>query len=145
VNLREALFETADQIEEELKREVGVKTADDVKLRNRFGVALSSRFPSFVKGHGVAGGVAFLTAKGAKLACGYTHVGGIDMAIDVEVGEVAVQALADVVGQPADCQNVRRGVEREPVFSAETPLSHHLGGDRLQMRVVGAKGMGRRG
>ena len=41
------------------------------------------------------------------------------MAIDVEVGDVAVHALADVVGQPADGENVAGAVERERVVGGE--------------------------
>ena len=100
------LFEAADQIEEELERKIGVQAADDVKLGNRLRVAGSRGFPGLVEGHGVTGGVALFAAKGAELAGGDADVGGVDVAIDVEVGEVAVHPLADVVGQPADCQNI---------------------------------------
>ncbi len=64
------------------------------------------------------------------------------MAIHVEIGEVAVHPLADVVGQPADGQNVRRGVEREAVFGAQALLSQDLGGDWFQTRVICSKGVG---
>ena len=144
MDLRESLFEAADQIEEELKRQIGVQAADDVKLGDRFGVARGRCFPSLVEGHGVAGGVALFAAKGAELAGSHANIGGVDVAIDVEVGEVAVHPLADMVGQPANGQNVGGGVEREAVVGAETLLGHHLGGDRLQTLVVGPKGMGRR-
>ena len=145
VHLRETLFEAANEIEEEFERQIGVQTADDVKLRDRLRVARGRRFPGLVEGHGVAGGVALLAAKGAELAGRHADVGRVDVAIDVEVGEVAVHPLADMVGQPAHRQNVRRGVERKPVFGAQTLLGQHLGGDRLQARVVSPKGMGRTG
>ena len=77
-----------------------------MKLGNRLRVAGSRGFPGLVEGHRVAGGVALFAAKGAELAGGDADVGGVDVAIDVEVGEVAVHPLADVVGQPADCQNI---------------------------------------
>ena len=106
MDFRETLFEAADEIEEELERKIGVQAADNVKLGNRLRVAGSRGFPGLVEGHGVAGGVALFAAKGAELAGGDADVGGVDVAIDVEVGEVAVHPLADVVGQPADCQNI---------------------------------------
>ena len=119
-----------------------MQTADNVKLRDRLRVARGSRFPGLVEGHGVAGRVALFAAKSAELAGCHADVGGVDVAIDVEVGEVAVHPLAHMVGQPANGKHIGESVEREAVFGAETLLGQHLGGDRLQARVVGLKCMG---
>ena len=105
------------EIEEKLKRQIGVQAADNVKLRDGFGIAGRGGFPCFFESHGVAGGVAFFAAEGAELAGGDAHVGGVDVAIDVEVGHVAMQPLAHMVGQPAHGQHVaasRRGPCRLP-------------------------------
>ncbi len=95
-----------DQVEEELKRKVGMQTAYDVELGDCFRVARGRGFKRLVERHGVAGRVALLAAKGAQLAGGHAYVGGVNVAIDVEVGQVAVHALADVVGQPAHGQHI---------------------------------------
>ncbi len=145
VHLRKTLFEAANEIEEEFEGQVGVQTADDVKLRDGLRIARGGCFPGLVECHGVAGGVTFLAAKGAELAGSHADVGRVDMAIDVEVGEVAVHPLTDMVGQPAHRQNVRRGIKRKPIFGVQTLLGQHLGGDRLQARIVSPKGMGRTG
>ncbi len=116
-----------------------------MKLRDRLGIAGGRGLPCLFEGHGVAGGVALFAAEGAELAGRHADVGGVDVAIDVEVGHVAVHPLAHVVGQPAHGQHVVRAIEREAVVGAEPLLGQDLGGDGLQPRVVGAKGMRRRG
>ena len=64
------------------------------------------------------------------------------MAIDVEVGHVAVQPLAYVVCQPTDREDVGRGVEHHALVRTKPLLSQYFGCDRLQARIVGPKGMG---
>ena len=122
-----------------------MEAADDMKLGDGFRVAGGRCFPCLFECHGVAGGIAFLAAKGAELAGSHADVRRVDVAIDVEVGKVAVHPLADMVGQPAYCQHIRRGVKREAVVSAEALLGHHPGGDRLETRVIRPKGVGRNG
>ena len=139
VDLGKALLEAADQVEEELEGQIGVQAADDVELGDGFGVAGGRGLPSFFEGHGVAGGIALFAAEGAELAGRHADVGGVDVAIDVEVGHVAVHPLAHVVGQPAHGQHVGRAIEREAVFRAEPLLRHHFGGNRLKPRVIGLK------
>jgi len=51
-------------------------------------------------------------AKGAQAAVGHAYVGRIDMAVHVEVGDVAMHPLAHMVGQPADGQDVTGAIER---------------------------------
>ena len=108
VDLGKALLQAADQVEEVFERQVGMQAADDVELGDCFGVAGGRRLPGLFESHGVAGRVALLAAKGAELAGRHADVGGVDVAIDVEVGHVAVHPLAHVVGQPADGQHVGR-------------------------------------
>ena len=99
-------FSPLDQVEKIFERQVGMQAADDVELRHRLGVARSRGLPCLFQSHGVAGRVALLAAEGAQLAGRHAHIGRIDVAIDVEVGHVAVHALAHVVGQPAHGQHV---------------------------------------
>ena len=115
VDLGEADLQALDQVEEVLERQVRMQTADDVELGHGFAVALAGRLPRLLERHGVGSAVALLLAKGAQAAARHADVGGIDVAIDVEEGQVAVQALANQVGKPADGQHVRRAVERNAV------------------------------
>ena len=64
------------------------------------------------------------------------------MAIDVEVGHVAVHALAHVICQPAHGQHVRRPIECQPVVEVEPLAGHHFGGYWLKPRVVAAERVG---
>src|ERR1035438_5606894 len=112
MHLRESLLQARDQIDVVLEWQVGVQAADDVKLRNRFAVAGSSGVPDFFQRHGVGAGGVLLAAKGAQAAGGHANIGVIDMAVNVEVGDVAVHPLANGGGQPDNRQNVRQEKKR---------------------------------
>ncbi len=118
-----------------------MKSADDVELRDRFGITGGRCLPRLFESHGVAVGVAFLAAKGTQLACRNADVGGVDVAIDIEIRHIAMHAFAHVVGQPADSQYVRGSVKHEAVFKVEALARKHFGRDGLQARVVRAKRM----
>ena len=66
----------------------------------------------------------------------HADVGRIDVPVDVEVADVAVALLADVVGEPADGQQVGRAIEGDAVVEVEPLAGQHLVGDRLEPRVV---------
>ena len=134
-------FEPAHQVEEILERQVRVQSAHDVKLGHRLRIARGRRLPRLFERHGVAGRVALLAPEGAQLAGRHAHVGGVDVAIHVEVSHVAVHPLAHMVGQPAHRQHVRRAVERQPIGKVQPLAGQHLGGNRLKARVVAAKGV----
>src|ERR1700674_1834495 len=101
MDLREALLEAGNQVEKVLKRQIGMQTADDVELRNRFAVARGSRLKRFLEGHGVGAGRVLLPAEGAEAAGGHANIRRIDVAIDVEVRLVAVHALTHAIAPPA--------------------------------------------
>ena len=61
------------------------------------------------------------------------------MAVDVEIGNVAVQALPHKVCQPAYRQNIARPVEREAIVEIETLICQNLFCNRPQTGVVGLK------
>ena len=94
MNLREALLQTGAEIKEVLERQVGMKAADDVELRNGLGIAGSGRLKGFFERHGVGAGGIFLSTKRTQPASSHTHIRGIDVAIDVEISSVAMQPLA---------------------------------------------------
>ena len=83
-----------------------MQAADDMKLGDRFAVAGRGRLPCFFESHGVTGGVALFASKGAELAGRDANVGRIDVAIDIEVGHVAMHPLTHIIGQPANRQHV---------------------------------------
>ena len=107
MNLGEPFLQSAYQIEEVFQRQIRVQPADDVKLRDRLGVARRGSLPGLFESHRVPGRVALLAPEGAQLACRDTDVGWIDVAIHVEVRNVPMHPLAHVVGQPPHRQNVR--------------------------------------
>src|SRR5579872_1567599 len=111
MHLRKALFEAGDQVEEILKWQIGMQSADDMELRNCFAVARGRGLKRFFKGHSVSAGRVFFPAKGAKPACGHADICGINVAIDVEVSLVAMHALAHEIRQPANRENVRGTIE----------------------------------
>ena len=106
VHLREALFQAADQGEVILERQIGMQAADDVKFRGAFGDAVTGALVNFFESEGVGAGRIGRAAKGAELAVRDADVGGIDVAIDVEIGDVAVLFFADVVREPAYRQKI---------------------------------------
>ena len=116
-----------------------MQAADDVKLGDRLAVAGGRRLPRLFERHGVAGRVALLAAEGAELAGCDADVGRVDVAIDVEVGDVAMHPLAHVVGQPAHREHVLRSIESQAILGVEALARHHLGGNRLKARIVGAE------
>jgi hypothetical protein len=65
----------------------------------------------------------------------YTNVGGIDVAINVEVGYIAVFFLANMIGQPADGKQVRGAIEVDAIFKREAFARQNFVGDRLQSGV----------
>ncbi len=92
-----------------------MQAADQMKFRGAFAQALFGALPNLLEGKGVGAGRFRAAAEGAELAMRHADVGRIDVAIDVEVANVAVALLANVVGEPADGQQIGRAVERDSV------------------------------
>ena len=109
----------------------GCKSADDVELGDRFAVSGSRGFESFFERHGVRAGRVFLAAKGAEPASRNANICGINVAIDVEVRLVAMHALAHVIRQPADRENVAGAIKRKRVVGSETLASHNFRMDEI--------------
>src|SRR5947208_29812 len=111
MDLREALFEPANEVQKILEWQVGMQAAHNVELGDRVGISRSRRLPGFFQRHGVGTFTAVLTAESAEPAGRDANVGGINVAVDVEVSDVTVQTLAHLVGQPSDGQHVARAEE----------------------------------
>ena len=66
----------------------------------------------------------------------HAHIRGIDVAIDVEIGDVAMAFFADVIREPANAQKVVRFVKREAVGGVEPFAGENFFRDRLELRVL---------
>ena len=86
VHLREALLEAAQHLAEPVEREFRVQAADDVEFGDRLAPAFAGAMPDLFQRHGVGLGIAHPLAERAQAATGHADVGGIDVAVDVEVG-----------------------------------------------------------
>jgi hypothetical protein len=56
-----------------------------------------------------------------------------------EEDSIAVAAMIGKVGQGAQAQQVRGGVERQPIFRSEALPCHHLLGNGPQKRITEAR------
>ena len=61
------------------------------------------------------------------------------MAVDIKISDVAVQAFAHKVCQPAYGQNIARPVERDTIVKIQTLVCQNFFRDRPEARVVGLK------
>ena len=118
VHLRKALLQAAQHLAVPVERQLRMQPADDVELGDRLAPALAGAVPDLFERHGVRLGIARLLAERAQPATRHADVGRIDVAVDVEVGDVAVQPLAHEVGQVAERQDVAGAVQRQAVLEA---------------------------
>jgi hypothetical protein len=97
-----ALFQAAHHVQKVFEGQIGVQAANHVKFGGAFAHALLGALPDFFEGEGVGARGVGIAAEGAEFAMGHANVGGIDVAIDVEVADVAVALLANVLAsQPS--------------------------------------------
>ena len=134
-----SLLEAAHQVEEVFERQIGMQAADDVELRHRLVIAGGGSGPRFVERHGVCAGIVLLASEGAQTACRYTHICRIDVAVDVEVRDVAMHRFAHPVGQPADGENIRAAVKRQAIVKAQALPGKNLLCNGAQLLVVCAE------
>ena len=136
VHPREALLQAAEHLAVPIQRQFGVQSADDVKLRDRLAIPVARRFPRLLERHGVGARVLGPFAERAQPATRHANVGGVDVPVDVEVGDVAVQPLAHQVGHITHRQQVRCAVERQAVFVIEAHSCRGLFEYRLHALVL---------
>src|SRR5882724_8593670 len=118
-----------------------MQSANDVKLRYRFSIAGSGRLESFLESHGVRPRRVLFPAEGAKTASGNTNIGGINVAIDVEVCPVAVHSLAHRISQPSHREDIAAAIERQRVIRIKALPGKNLLRHGLKLRVVCLKRM----
>jgi hypothetical protein len=121
-----------------------MQTADDVEFGHSLAVTGGSSLPRFFQGHGVSAGAIFSAAEGAQPAGSHANVGWVDVAVDVEIGNVAVQAFADKVCQPSYGQDIAGSVESDAIVEIEALVCQDLFRDRPQTGIVGLKAVARR-
>ncbi len=113
-----------------------MKSADDVKLSDRFGVSRCSSLKGFFERHRVGPRSIFFASKGAKPTGSNTNIRRIDVAIYVEVRLIAVHALAHEIGHPSNGQDVAGSIENQGIVGVQPPASHYLFINRHQPLVV---------
>ena len=101
MDLRKTLFEPGNQVEEILERKIRMQSPDNMEFRDGFGITGGSGLESLFQRHGVRARRVLLAPKRTKAAGRHANIGGIQMAVDIEIRLVAVQAFADVVRHPA--------------------------------------------
>ena len=97
-----------------------------MKLRDSLAPTLARAKPHFLERHSVRFGIFRTLAEGAQPATGHANVGGVDMAVDVEIGRIAVHPFANQVGQIAHRQDIVRAVQRYPIVEAKPLAGFHL-------------------
>ena len=136
MNTRETLFQAAQEIAVPVHGQLGVQPADDVEFGGTFGMSQAGAMPYLFERHGVGGGILGALAEGAQLAGCHADVGRIDVAVDVEIRDVAVQALAHEVGHVADGEQVGGAVQRQAVVIVEPLAGLHFVEYRQQAAVL---------
>ena len=136
MDLGEALFQTANQLQIIFEGQIGMQAADDVEFRGAFGNSLGGALPNFVERKSVSAGGVGLPSKGAQFAMCHADIGGIDVAIDIEIGDVSVALFADIICEPANAEQVVRLIEGETVVRGETFASENFLRDRIEARIL---------
>ncbi len=135
VDLRKALLQAAQHLAVPVERQLRMQAAHDVEFGNGFRVTMPGLFPDFLQRHGVRLGILGALAERTQFAARHADIGGIDVAVDVEEGGVAVEAFADLVGQPADAQQIGRAVNNDAVLVGQPLAGIDLGADGFEASV----------
>ena len=116
-----------------------MKTPDDVHLGRARVDRLLTTGQDLLVIHHIAAGLAEIGPEGAERAAIDADVCGIEMGVDVVVGEVAAFPLADEVGQFPQFVKVESGIpERLSLSGSEPNASLHLLTDWIQGRGNGS-------
>src|SRR5207302_10359653 len=104
------------------------------KLCDRFRIAGCCGLKSFVERHRICARSIFLASKSAQPAGSYADVGGIDMAIYVEIGNVAMHPLAHMICQPTHGQDIGGTIKSYGILKTEPLAGNNSFGNRQQAR-----------
>ena len=98
-----------------------MEPTDDMHFRASRVDRLLASSENLLVAHHVAFGIAKVGSKSAKITSINTHVGGIQVGIDVVIGNVFINSFANDVGQSAYVIQRRVWiVEGKPVFNAKS-------------------------
>jgi len=103
-----------------------------MKLGCAFGDAFSRARVHFIQRKSVGPRRIGRAAEGAKFAMRDAHVRGIDVPVDVVVGDVAVLFFAHEIRQPADAKQVVRFVQQQAVSRVQAFTRQDLPGHRIK-------------
>ena len=101
-----ALLQAANHFQKIFERQIGMQSANNVEFGCAFANALLGALINFFEGVSVGARRVGVAAERTQLAMRHADVGRIDVTVDVEIGDVAVLFFADVVGEPADREQV---------------------------------------
>src|SRR5262249_47272006 len=119
VEPRVGLVDDADDVEIPLVGQQVVQAADDVQLGGAAALGLGGALEDLFVGHDVTLRTFQVGPKGAEGAAVNADVGRVEVGVDVVIGEVAVFALAHLVGEFAEGEQVGRLVEVNAVVERE--------------------------
>lgn len=114
-----------------------MQAAHNMELRDCFRVTGGGSLKGFFQGQGVSTGGIFFSSKRAQSAGCNADIGGIDVAVYVEVGFVAVQPFPDMIGQPAQCENVAGAIKSYGIRRVQALAGEYLFGNGIEMRIIG--------
>ena len=96
-----ALLEAANHVQKIFKGQIGMQATNHVELGGAFAHALFSALVNFFESEGIRAGSVGVASESAQFAMRDAYVGGIDVPVDVEIGDIPVAFFAYVVGEPA--------------------------------------------
>ena len=108
-----------------------MQAADHVEFRGAFADTLLGALINLFERKSIRTGSTGIAAERAQFAMRDADVRRIDVPVDVEIGDVAVALLANVVGQPANGQQIGRAVQQDAVVNAKAFTGEHFARDGL--------------
>ena len=124
------LVDDADDVQIPIVRQLMVQPADDVQLGGPASLGLGGPLEDLLVGHDVALRALQIGPESAEVAAIDADIGRIEVRVDVVIGDVAVLAFADQVGQFAEREQVGLLFEEEAVVEGEPVAGFDLGADR---------------
>ena len=135
MHARAALLQPANHLQEILKRQIRVQTADDVEFQCAFAGSLFGAGVNFFQRKIVCARRVGVAAKRAQFAVSDANICRIDVPVDIEIGDVAVSFLANVIREPANGEQVRRTIQADAVVKRKTLAGENFLRNRLQLQV----------
>src|SRR5256885_16388282 len=81
--------------------QIGMQAANDMEFGGAFADALLGALVNLFQGKGIRAGGARIASEGTEFAMSDADIGGIDVTIDIVVGDIPVALFPYVIGEPA--------------------------------------------